>query len=154
MAFFEKFGETFSSAVEDISETIAGAGKDMGQKAKDFSEIAKVAKDIRIKENRVQKMYAQLGTKYYDMHKNDAENEYEEIASITSALEEIEQLRKDLKELKGTKICPACGAEIGKDDAFCKVCGEKRASEEVTEIVSADEVEVVDSEVSEEAFEE
>ena len=96
MAFFEKFGETFSSAVEDISETIAGAGKDMGQKAKDFSEIAKVAKDIRIKENRVQKMYAQLGTKYYDMHKNDAENEYEEIASITSALEEIEQLKKDL----------------------------------------------------------
>ena len=99
-------------------------------------------------------MYAQLGTKYYDMHKNDAENEYEEIASITSALEEIEQLKKDLKELKGTHICPACGAEIGKDDAFCKVCGVKTASEEATEIVSADEVEVVDSEVSEEAFEE
>lgn len=153
MAFFEKFGETFSSAVEDISETIAGAGKDMSQKAKDFSEIAKLAMDIRTKEDRVQKMYAELGKKYYDMHMNDAESEYEEISSIASALEEIEQMKKNLKELKGTKICPACGAEIGKDDVFCKACGKKTTSEVVTEIISADEVEVV-TEVTEEAFEE
>ena len=49
MEFFDK-----------LSETIESAGKDVGQKAKDVSGIAKLKMDIRSKEDFVEKQYANL----------------------------------------------------------------------------------------------
>ena len=54
MEFFDK-----------LSETIVSAGKDVGQKAKDVSGIAKLKMDIRSKEDFVEKQYAELGKAYY-----------------------------------------------------------------------------------------
>ena len=47
MEFFDK-----------LSETIVSAGKDVGQKAKDVSEIAKLKMDIRSKEDFVEMVQA------------------------------------------------------------------------------------------------
>lgn len=60
MEFFDK-----------LSETIVSAGKDVGQKAKDVSEIAKLKMDIRSKEDFVEKQYAELGKAYYEKHKDE-----------------------------------------------------------------------------------
>ena len=46
MEFFEK-----------LSESLVSAGKDVSQKAKDVSEIAKLKLDIKSKEDYVQKQY-------------------------------------------------------------------------------------------------
>ena len=59
MEFFDK-----------LSETIVSAGKDVGQKAKDVSGIAKLKMDIRSKEDFVEKQYAELGKAYYEKHKD------------------------------------------------------------------------------------
>ena len=67
MEFFDK-----------LSETIVSAGKDVGQKAKDVSEIAKLKMDIRSKEDFVEKQYAELGKAYYEKHKDEESAEGEE----------------------------------------------------------------------------
>lgn len=67
MEFFDK-----------LSETIVSAGKDVGQKAKDVSGIAKLKMDIRSKEDFVEKQYAELGKAYYEKHKDEESAESEE----------------------------------------------------------------------------
>jgi hypothetical protein len=54
------------------------AGKDVGQKAKDVSGIAKLKMDIRSKEDFVEKQYAELGKAYYEKHKDEENAETEE----------------------------------------------------------------------------
>ena len=54
-----------------IGETLASAGKDASQKAKDLSGVAKLKLDIRSKKDYVQRMYAEIGRQYYEDHKDD-----------------------------------------------------------------------------------
>ena len=93
MEFFDK-----------LSETIVSAGKDVGQKAKDVSEIAKLKMDIRSKEDFVEKQYAELGKAYYEKHKDEENAETEEKTPeqehfflITEALGEIERMRAEVR---------------------------------------------------------
>ena len=60
MEFFDK-----------LSESLVSAGKDVSQKAKDVSEIAKLKLDIKSKEDYVQKQYEELGRSYYEKHKDE-----------------------------------------------------------------------------------
>ena len=60
MEFFDK-----------LSESLVSAGKDVSQKAKDVSEIAKLKLDIKSKEEYVQKQYEELGRSYYEKHKDE-----------------------------------------------------------------------------------
>ena len=100
MEFFDK-----------LSETIVSAGKDVGQKAKDVSGIAKLKMDIRSKEDFVEKQYAELGKAYYEKH--------------TEALGEIERMRAEVFKLQGAVECPKCGAKMPQGAAFCSSCGTK-----------------------------
>ena len=104
MEFFDK-----------LSETIVSAGKDVGQKAKDVSGIAKLKMDIRSKEDFVEKQYAELGKAYYEKH----------FFLITEALGEIERMRAEVFKLQGAVECPKCGAKMPQGAAFCSSCGTK-----------------------------
>ena len=121
MEFFDK-----------LSETIVSAGKDVGQKAKDVSEIAKLKMDIRSKEDFVEKQYAELGKAYYEKHKDEENAETEEKTPeqehfflITEALGEIERMRAEVFKLQGATECPKCGAKMPQGAAFCSNCGTK-----------------------------
>lgn len=124
MEFFDK-----------LSETIVSAGKDVGQKAKDVSEIAKLKMDIRSKEDFVEKQYAELGKAYYEKHKDDeteetGENgektpEQEHFFLISEALGEIERMRAEVLKIQGAAECPKCGAKMPQGAAFCSNCGTK-----------------------------
>ena len=114
-----------------IGETLASAGKDVSQKAKDLSGTAKLSFDIKSKEDYVQKMYAEIGRQYYEDHKDDVENLYEEMPLIKEALDVIEDMKKELQSLKGGRVCPRCGEKVGENDAYCRSCGEKLEDEEI-----------------------
>ena len=58
MAFFGK-----------LSETLTNASKDVSQKAKDLSGVAKLTMDIHTKEDQVQKMYAQRLEEIYAINR-------------------------------------------------------------------------------------
>ena len=140
MAFFDK-----------LSETLANASKDVSQKAKDLCGTAKLTMDIHTKEDQVQKMYAQIGKRYFEAHQDDDPAEYEQMSQIKEMLAAIEDMKKELMELKGTKVCPRCGQEVKAADAFCKSCGAKLEDDEI--IVDAVVKEAFDEEaVSEETI--
>ena len=120
---------------DKLSETIVSAGKDVGQKAKDVSEIAKLKMDIKSKEDFVEKQYAELGKAYYEKHKDDeteetGENgektpEQEHFYLISEALGEIERMRAEVLKIQGAAECPKCGAKMPQGAAFCSNCGTK-----------------------------
>ncbi len=120
---------------DKLSETIVSAGKDVGQKAKDVSEIAKLKMDIKSKEDFVEKQYAELGKAYYEKHKDDeteetGENgektpEQEHFFLISEALGEIERMRAEVLKIQGAAECPKCGAKMPQGAAFCSNCGTK-----------------------------
>lgn len=92
MEFFDK-----------LSESLVSAGKDVSQKAKDVSEIAKLKLDIKSKEDYVQKQYEELGRSYYEKHKDEEEcEEAEQFFLIKEAEEEIERMKA---EVCGSGFC-------------------------------------------------
>ena len=114
MTFFTKLGETISAT-----------GKDVSQKAKELTGIAKLNLDIKAKEDFVERQYMEIGKQYFELHKEDEEPLFEEISVIRESLQEIEQLKTEIDDLKGKKKCPSCGASVGQDDAYCNKCGAK-----------------------------
>ena len=114
MDFFSKLGET-------ITET----SKDVSQKAKELTGIAKLNLDIKAKEDFVERQYMEIGKQYFELHKEDEEPFFEEISLIRETLQEISQLKSEIDDLKGKKKCPSCGASLGQEDAYCNKCGAK-----------------------------
>lgn len=114
MTFFTKLGETISAT-----------GKDVSQKAKELTGIAKLNLDIKAKEDFVERQYMEIGKQYFELHKEDEEPFFEEISLIRETLQEISQLKSEIDDLKGKKKCPACGASLGQEDAYCNKCGAK-----------------------------
>ena len=115
MEFFDK-----------LSETIVSAGKDVGQKAKDVSEIAKLKLDIKSKEDYVQKQYEELGRSYYEKHKDEEGcEEAEQFFLIKEVVEEIERMKAEVLRIQGSAECPKCGAKMPEGAVYCSSCGTK-----------------------------
>lgn len=115
MDFFDKLGESLVSA-----------GKDVSQRAKDVSEIAKLRLDIKAKEDYVEKKYAALGKAYYEKYKDEEGcEEAEQLFLIREALEEIERMKAEVLRIQGSTECPKCGAKMPDGASFCSSCGAK-----------------------------
>ncbi len=111
--------------ISKISESLTEAGKDVSQKVKDMTGIARLNMDIRGKESYINRRFTAIGEQYYEMHKDDVEPLFKEIDLINEAKEEILRMQKELAELKGMKRCSACGATTDQDSLFCPKCGTK-----------------------------
>lgn len=112
------------SVLDDVKETLISTGKDVSQKAKDISEVAKLKLDIRAKEDFVEKQYVMLGTDYYMKHKDEEESEAaEQFKVIGEALDEIERMRAEILRIQGALACPKCGSRMPVGAVFCSSCG-------------------------------
>ena len=119
------------SFFDNVKESFVSAGKDVTQKAKEVSGVAKLKLDVKTKEDFVEKQYAILGHTYFDAHKDDEENaENEQFKVIKEALSEIESMKAEILKLQGAVECPNCGARVPKDAAYCSSCGTKIEKEE------------------------
>ena len=84
------------SFFDEMKESLVSAGKDVSQKAKEVSGVAKLKLDVKSKEDYVEKQYAELGRTYFDAHKDDEENaENEQFKVIKEALAEIERMKTE-----------------------------------------------------------
>lgn len=142
--------------IERMGDTLLNMGKDVSQKAKDMSGIAKLKLNIRSKEDFVREQYMEIGKAYYEMHKGEDVLEQERFVQIEEALEDIAQMEHQILELKGAKKCPGCGAETAETAEYCSVCGTKISTvveEEPTEEEPVEEKDVeieIDFEVKDE----
>ncbi|EOS21099.1 hypothetical protein C806_04684 [Lachnospiraceae bacterium 3-1] len=125
MAFFTNLGETISAT-----------GKDVSQKVRDLTGIAKLNLDVKVKEDFVEKQYIEIGKQYFELHKDDEEPLFEEMELIQQSLKEIEQLKAEIADLKGKKKCSVCGAVVEQDAVYCNKCGAKCESIFEEEVVT------------------
>ena len=101
------------SFFDEMKESLVSAGKDVSQKAKEVSGVAKLKLDVKSKEDYVEKQYAELGRTYFDAHRDDEENaENEQFKVIKEALAEIERMKTEILNLQGAAECPNCGARM------------------------------------------
>ena len=128
---------------DDLKGSLFAAGRDVSQKAKEVSEIAKIKMDIRTKEDFVEKQFALLGRAYYEANKDAAKaDEVEQFAIIKEAVDEIARMEQQLLDIQGVVLCPNCGKKSPIGTSFCSDCGTKL--EEVVvdaEVVSEETVE-------------
>lgn len=111
---------------DELTESLTIAGKDVTQKAKEVSELAKLKLDIKSKEDYVQKQYAALGAMYFEKHKDEEGiEEAEQFYLIKEALEEIERMKQEVLKLQGAAECPKCGVKMPEGATFCSSCGTK-----------------------------
>lgn len=140
---------------EDIKGSLFAAGRDVSQKAKEVSEVAKLKMDIHTKEDFVEKEFAILGRAYYEANKDNAdEKDAEQFRVIAEAIEEIERMTQQVLDIQGVVQCPNCGKKVPADNSYCSDCGAKLEVPVKEETVVDVEAEVVSEEpVVEEAEE-
>lgn len=115
MDFFDKLGEALEAA-----------GKDVSQKAKDVSEIAKLKLDIKSKEDYIEKQFVELGKAYFEKHKDeDGIEEAEQFFLIKEAQEAIESMKAEVLRIQGAEACVKCGSRMPEGATFCSNCGAK-----------------------------
>lgn len=115
MDFFDKLGES-----------LVTAGKDVSQKAKDVSEIAKLKLDIKSKEEYIEKQFIELGRTYFEKHKEEEGiEEAEQFFLIKEAEEAIENMRAEVLRIQGSEECAQCGSRMPENAIFCSNCGAK-----------------------------
>lgn len=115
MDFFDRLGES-----------LATAGKEVGQKAKEVSELTKLKLDIKAKEDYVQKQYALLGMAYYAKHKDEEDcEEAEQFFLIREAIAEIDRMEAEVMRIQGAVECPKCAAKMPMGATYCSNCGAK-----------------------------
>lgn len=147
------------SAWDDLKGSLFAAGRDMSQKAKEVSEVAKLKMDIHTKEDFVEKQFAALGRAYYEANKDDVnEKDAQQFSVIKEAMDEIQRMNQQVLDIQGVMQCPNCGKKVPSDNSFCSDCGAKLdeivvEAKVVSEEPAVEEVaaEVVEEPVVEEA---
>ena len=138
------------SAWDNLKGSLFAAGRDVSQKAKEVSEVAKLKMDIHTKEAFVEKQFAALGRAYYEVNKDNAsEADVEKFAVIKEALEEIERMSQQVLDIQGVVQCPNCGKKMPADNSFCSDCGTK-LDEIIVEATVVSEETVTEEAVEEE----
>ena len=132
---------------EDLKGSLFAAGRDVSQKAKDVSEIAKLKMDIHTKEDFVEKQFAALGRAYFEAHKeNVEEKDAEQFNVISEAIEEIERMNQQILDIQGVVECPNCGKKVPVGTSYCSDCGTKLEAPVEEDVVVDVEAEVVSEE--------
>lgn len=128
--------------LEKVGDTILSMGKDMSQKAKDMSGIAKLKLNIRSKEDFIKEQYIEIGKAYYERHKGEEVPVMAQFSQIDEALEDIARMELQILELKGARKCPECGSEAAETAEYCSVCGAKLSVVVEEEPEKADDLEL------------
>ncbi len=111
---------------EELKGSLFAAGRDVSQKAKEVSEVAKLKMDIHTKEEFVEKQFAILGRAYYEANKENVnEKDAEQFDVITEAIDEIERMSQQVLDIQGMVQCTNCGKKVPTGTSFCSDCGTK-----------------------------
>lgn len=126
---------------DKISESIASAGKALGQSAKSVTDTTRMKSAMNNYESRLCQIFVELGEICYKKSRNTqvVDMAAPEIIKLTAEAdcihEEFNKVHRQMCKARGIKICPACGAESGNDFQFCPACGKKLAEDEPEVVV-------------------
>lgn len=111
---------------DKISDTLVTATKEVGQRAKGMTDLAKLQYEKKCKEDELKQKFEALGRKYYQQKKAEkSEEDAEEFEDIEMTIQQINDLNEGIMEAKGAKTCPKCGTRVADNASFCSNCGTK-----------------------------
>jgi ribosomal protein L40E len=118
MSFWDSFGRKAKEAAQEVAK-----------KSGELVEVTRLNISISNEEDKVRKLYLEMGKKIYDTYRGSqpVDNEFEEICKkIDNIMENIESMKQKILEIKNIKLCVNCGKELEQDAAFCAKCGTKQ----------------------------
>lgn len=88
--------------LEKLSDAVSEKGREVSEKAKEFSEVVSLKRQIGICEDVIRKNYMEIGRRYFEKEGAEPGAEYEEFCrAISDAKTGIKDLEKRIKEAKG-----------------------------------------------------
>jgi DNA-directed RNA polymerase subunit RPC12/RpoP len=118
----------FMAFLENLGKSIGGAAQAAAKKSGELVEITKLNVNINSEEDKIQKLYTQIGKTVFEKYAaaGEASDDVREACEAIQVHEQnIKGLREKIAEVKGTKACVGCGAEMEKTQIFCSKCGAK-----------------------------
>ncbi len=133
MSFFDTLGKK----ITDTTHTVV-------EKTKSSTDTMRLNGQINDEERTINAAYLNIGKKYLELHKDDAEPEFLEYLQIIANSEvKIAEYQEQIRKNKHLMLCASCGAEIAETVLFCTKCGaenpvgkrlaEERAAREAAE---------------------
>ena len=110
----------------NLSKTLKKTVDTVGKKTDEFVEIQKIRTRQHALEDQIEKNYQDIGQIIYNRYLNGEafdENLAGICKDITDLEKEIADCKEDVANKRGRIVCPACGASVPKDAAFCMRCG-------------------------------
>ncbi|MDD3277348.1 MAG: zinc ribbon domain-containing protein [Lachnospiraceae bacterium] len=110
----------------NLGKTLSETAKTVGEKTDEFIAIQKLRSQQNTLENEVKKNFKDVGEMIYQRFIG-GEAFPEEISEICQEImklqSDIAECRETIAAKKGFSVCPACGANVPKESAFCMKCG-------------------------------
>jgi Zn finger protein HypA/HybF involved in hydrogenase expression len=112
----------------NIGKKVGEAAQAAARKSSEIVEITKLNANISSEEDKIQKLYIQIGKAVYGEFVSPGEIK-EDFKALCSQIAEHEQnikaLREKISEVKGIRQCINCGAELERSQIYCPKCGTK-----------------------------
>ena len=113
MAFWSDLGKKISDTTQSVVE-----------KTKISTDTMRLNGLISDEERNVQRIYAEIGRKYMELHGADGDPDFAGLMQeYQTSKAKIEEYRSQIRRNKHLLICAGCGAEIPETVLYCTRCG-------------------------------
>ena len=114
---------TASAAADACADTARVAGRKAGQ----IVDVAKLNVQLFDLNGELNDVLRQLGQVMYDAHRGQASGD-ESIPDLLARADELNEKIGGMKDrvsaLRQSRTCGTCGAVCGREDKFCRSCGQ------------------------------
>lgn len=114
--------------LENLGKKVGEAAQAAAKKSGELVEITKLNVNIGSEEDKIQKLYTQIGKTIFEKYSkegtvdSDVQQSCEEIKVHE---QNIKALKEKIMEVKNIKLCISCGTEMERTQIFCSKCGAK-----------------------------
>ena len=113
MAFWSDLGKKISDTTQSVVE-----------KTKTSTDTMRLNGLISDEERNVQRIYAEIGRKYIELHGADGDPDFAGLMQeYQTSKAKMEEYRSQIRRNKHLLICAGCGAEIPETVLYCTRCG-------------------------------
>ncbi|MDD4715558.1 MAG: zinc ribbon domain-containing protein [Oscillospiraceae bacterium] len=120
--------ERVRNTAETVGTAAGNTAKQAGKYAGELLDAAKLNLQIFDLNNEISELLQEIGELVYNTHSGMPQNDdilLQKLDIIDGKKRQVEELREQINILKKAKVCPFCGADCGKEDVYCKNCGER-----------------------------
>ncbi len=114
--------------LENIGKKVGEAAQAAAKKSGELVEITKLNVNIGSEEDKIQKLYTQIGKSVYEKYSVAGavdQDVLESCEAIKVHEQNIKSLKEKILEVKNIKSCVSCGAEMERAQIYCSRCGTK-----------------------------